>query len=54
MWGPDEEEVNNSEVLEGQAQFKRLSVIELEGIHDYIITNFVAIEGLYKCVFHIN
>ncbi len=54
MWDPNKEEANSSEVLERWVQFKRLSAIELKGIHDYIITNFVTIEGLYECVFHIN
>jgi hypothetical protein len=51
MWDSDEEETNNSEFLEGQAQFKKLSAIELEGIHDYIITNFVATKGLIGACF---
>jgi len=29
-------------------------MVELQGIHEHIITNFVAIEGLYRCVFHMN
>jgi hypothetical protein len=29
MWDPNEEEKDNSEVLEQEAQFKRMSVVEL-------------------------
>jgi len=28
--------------------------MELEGIHEHVITNFVAIEGLYRCVLHMS
>jgi hypothetical protein len=29
-------------------------MVELQGIHEHDITNYVAIEGLYMCVFHMN
>jgi hypothetical protein len=29
MWDPNEEEKDNNEVLEGRAQFKSLSMVEL-------------------------
>jgi hypothetical protein len=44
MWDPNEEEKDNSEVLEGWAQFKKLSILELQGIHEHVIINFVATE----------
>jgi hypothetical protein len=46
MWDPTEEEKDNSEVLEGWAHFKKLSIVELQGIHEHVIINFVATEGL--------
>jgi hypothetical protein len=29
-------------------------MVELQGIHEHVITNFVATKGLYRCVFHKN
>jgi hypothetical protein len=29
-------------------------MVELQGIHEHVITNSMAIEGLYKCVFHMS
>jgi hypothetical protein len=29
-------------------------MVELQRIHEHVITNCVAIEGLYRCVFHMN
>jgi hypothetical protein len=46
MWDPTKEEKDNSEVLEGWAHFKKLSIMELQGIHEHVIINFVATEGL--------
>ncbi len=47
MWDANEKEVDIGEVLEGHAQFKRLNAMELEAIHEHVITNFVAIDSLY-------
>ncbi len=49
MWDPNEKEANNNEVLKGRTQFKKLSVIELEGIHDYITQTWWQLMG-YTCV----
>jgi hypothetical protein len=35
MWDPNEEEKDKSEVIEGLAQFKRLNMVELQGIHEH-------------------
>jgi hypothetical protein len=40
MWDPNEEKKDNNEVLEGRAQFKRLNMVELRGIHEHVITNY--------------
>jgi hypothetical protein len=29
-------------------------MVELQGIHEHDITNYVATKGLYMCVFHMN
>jgi hypothetical protein len=54
MWDPNEMEANNNEVLERWRWFKRLSMVELQGIHEHDITNYMATNGLYMCVFHVN
>jgi hypothetical protein len=51
MWDVNEEEVDINEVLEGHAQFKRLNAMELEVIHEHVITNSMAINALYKYTF---
>jgi hypothetical protein len=51
MWDVNEEETNIGEVLEGHAQFKKLNVMELETIHEHVITNYMAIDALYNYTF---
>jgi hypothetical protein len=51
MWDANEKEVDISEVLERHVQFKRLNAMELEAIHEHVITNSVAIDALYKYTF---
>jgi hypothetical protein len=51
MWDVNEEEANISEVLERHAQFKRLNAMELEAIHEHVITNSMATYALYVYTF---
>jgi hypothetical protein len=51
MWDGNEEEAYIVEVLERHVQFKKLNAMELEAIHEQVITNFVAIDALYRCTF---
>jgi hypothetical protein len=51
MWDANEKEADISEVLERHVQFKRLNAMELEAIHEHVITNSVAIDALYKYTF---
>jgi len=47
----NEKEVDIGEVLEGHAQFKRLNAMELETMHEHVITNFMATNALYTYTF---
>jgi hypothetical protein len=51
MWDVNEKEVDIGEVLEGHVQFKRLNAMELETIHEHVITNYVATYALCKYTF---
>ncbi len=51
MWDVNEEEACIGEMLERHVQFKRLNAMELEVIHEHVITNFVAIHALYRYTF---
>jgi len=48
IWDVNEEEVDVGEVLRGNEALKMLSSMEMEMIHEHVITNFVVIETLYK------
>jgi hypothetical protein len=52
MWDPNEEEMNNNEVLERWAWFKKLIMVELQGIHEHDMTNYVATKEIHVCVSH--
>jgi len=51
MWDANEKEVNIGEVSKGYASLKKLNAIELEAIHEHVITNFVATYALYMYTF---
>jgi hypothetical protein len=51
MWDVNEKEADIGEVLEGHVQFKRLNAMELEAIHEHVITNFVVTNALYMYTF---
>jgi hypothetical protein len=51
MWDVNEKKVDISEVLEGHVQFNKLNAMELQTIHEHVITNFVAIDALYRYTF---
>jgi hypothetical protein len=51
MWDANEKEVNIGEVSEGYVLLKKLNAIELETIHEHVITNFVATDALYMYTF---
>jgi hypothetical protein len=53
MWDANEEEAYIVEVLEKHAQFKRLNAMELEAIHEHVITNFMETYALYRYTFQI-
>ncbi len=42
IWDANEKETNVGEVLVGSGKFKRLSNIEMDCIHEYVITNSMA------------
>jgi hypothetical protein len=52
-WDVNEEEAYIVEVLERHVQFKRLNAMELEVIHEHVITNSMAIYALYRYTFQI-
>jgi hypothetical protein len=47
-WDVNEEEANVGEVLVGNEKLKRLSMIEMECIHEHVITNYMATKTPYK------
>ncbi len=48
IWDANKKEANVSEMLSGNGASKMLSSMEMDMIHEHVITNFVAIEVLYK------
>jgi hypothetical protein len=48
IWDANEEEANVGEVLVGSGKLKRLSTIEMECIHEHVITNAMATKALYR------
>jgi hypothetical protein len=51
MWDVNEEGVYIGEVLEGHVQYKKLNAMELEAIHEHVITNSMATNALYSYTF---
>jgi hypothetical protein len=48
FWDVNEKEVDVDEVLVGNGKLKRLFMIEMECIHEHVITNVMATETMYR------
>jgi hypothetical protein len=48
IWDANEKKVDVGEVLVGSGKLKKLYMIEMECIHEHVITNTMAIEALYS------
>jgi len=48
IWDVNKEEVDVGEVLSGNGVVKMLSSLEMETIHEYVISNYVPTEAFYK------
>jgi hypothetical protein len=48
IWDANEKDVDANEVLSGNGASKMLSFVEMEMIHEHVITNFVATKTFYR------